>query len=82
MFTGRWFWCDRTLAQSPVSSFDQAEVVWWDQTLSEKRLDAGCQRSVNSSKVLESSFHDRTRPVSADRTLVKVRSQLKWLSGG
>ena len=28
MLTGRWFRCDRTLAQSLVSSFDQGEVVW------------------------------------------------------
>ena len=25
--------CDRTLAQSPVSSFDQGDFVWCDQTL-------------------------------------------------
>ena len=28
MLIRRWFRCDRTLAQSPVSSFDQGEVVW------------------------------------------------------
>ena len=28
MLTGHWFRCDRTLAQSPVSTFDQGEVVW------------------------------------------------------
>ena len=28
MLTEGWFRCDRTLAQSPVSSFDQGEVVW------------------------------------------------------
>ena len=29
---------------------------------------------VNISKVLESSFRDKTHPVSADRMLVRVRS--------
>ena len=33
MLTGRWFQSDWTLAQSPVSSFDQGEIVWCDQTL-------------------------------------------------
>ena len=33
ILTGRWFRCDRTLAQSPVSSFDQGEVIWCDRTL-------------------------------------------------
>ena len=28
MLTGHWLRCDRTLAQSLVSSFDQGEVVW------------------------------------------------------
>ena len=28
MLTGRWFRCDRMLAQSLISSFDQGEVVW------------------------------------------------------
>ena len=33
ILTGRWFWVDRTLAQSPVSSFDQGYCVWFDRTL-------------------------------------------------
>ena len=33
ILTGHWLRCDRTLAQSPVSSFDQGEIVWCDQTL-------------------------------------------------
>ena len=33
MLTGRWFRCDLTLAQSPVSSFDQGDFVWCDRTL-------------------------------------------------
>ena len=81
MLTERWFRCHRMLAQTSVRSFDQADVVWWDRTLSEKRSDTGCQRLVNSSKVSESNFHDRMRSISADWTLVSVRSQLKWLSG-
>ena len=82
MLTGRWFWCDRTLAQSPISSFDQGEVVWCDWTLRGERPDAGCQRPVNSRKVPERENHDRTRLVSADRTLSSVRSQLKhWVLG-
>ena len=36
--------------------------------------DAECQSPVNISKVLESRFHDRTRPISADRMMVRVRS--------
>ena len=64
MLTRRWFWCDRTLAQSPVSSFDQGEFVWCDRTLRGERPDAGCQRSVDSSKVPERQNHDRTCPVT------------------
>ena len=63
MLTGRWFWSDWTLAQSPVSSFEQGEIVWRDQTLRGERSDAGCQRLVDSSKVPERENHDRTRPV-------------------
>ena len=66
MLTEHWFRCDRMLAQSPVSSFDQGEVVWM-------RPDAGCQSPVNSSKVPERENPDRTCPVSADRTLVRFR---------
>ena len=77
ILTGRWLRVDRTLAQSPVSSFDQGEIVWCDRTLRGERPDAGCQRPVDSSKVLERKNLDRTRPVSADRTLASVRSQLK-----
>ena len=36
--------------------------------------DAECQSPINISKVPESHFRDRTRPVSADQTLVRVRS--------
>ena len=67
---------DRTLAQSPVSSFDQGDIVWCDRTLRGERPDAGCQHSVDSSKVPESGFHNQTRPVSADWTLLNVRSPL------
>ena len=34
ILTERWLWGDRTLAQSPVSSFYQGEIVWCDRTLS------------------------------------------------
>ena len=77
MLTECWFRFDRTLAQSPFSSFDQGEIIWCDRMLRGERPDAGCQRSVNSSKVPERENHDQTRPVSADRTLSSVRSQLK-----
>ena len=70
MLTGRWFWCDRTLEQSLISSFDQGEVVWLQP-------DAGCQSLINSSKVSEKENPDRTCPVSADRTLVRF-----WLLTG
>ena len=63
MLTRRWFRCDQTLAQSPVSSFDQGEIVWCDPTLRGERPDAGCQRLVDSSKVLERENRDRTRLV-------------------
>ena len=33
ILTERWLRCDRTLAQGPVSSFDQSEIVWRNQTL-------------------------------------------------
>ena len=55
---------DRTLAQSLISSFDQGKVVWCDRTLRGEQPDAGCQRPVDSSKVLERENHDRTRPVT------------------
>ena len=73
---------DRTLAQSPVSSFDQGGFVWCDRTLRGERPDAGCQRPVDSSKVLERENHDRTRSVSADRTLSNVWSLLYHWSLG
>ena len=64
MLTGRWFRGDRTLAQSPVSSFDQGEIIWCDRTLRGERPNVGCQRPVDSSKVLERENRDRTRPVT------------------
>jgi hypothetical protein len=79
MLTERRFRCDWTLAQSPVSSFDQGEVIWCDRTLRAERPNTGCQRPVDSSKVPESGFRDRTRPVSADRTLLCVRLPLNCL---
>ena len=33
MLTERWFRSDRTLVQSPISSFDQGEIVWRDRML-------------------------------------------------
>ena len=36
----------------------------------------GCLRLVDSREVLERLFLDRTRPVDADRTLVRVQSEL------
>ena len=63
MLTGRWFRCDRTLAHSLVSSFDQGEVVWCDRMLRGERPDVGCKRSVDSSKVPERENRDQTRPV-------------------
>ena len=44
--------------------------------------DTKCQSPINISKVLEGSFCDQTRPVSADWTLASVRSQLKLHRGG
>ena len=61
---GRWLRFDRTLAQSPVSSFDQGEVVWYNRTLRGERPDAECQRPVDSSKVPERENRDRTRSVT------------------
>ena len=82
MLTGRWFQCNRTLAQSLINSFDQGEIIWCDRTLRGERQDAGCQRPIDSSKVLEKENRDRTRPVSADWTLSSVWSQLDhWISG-
>ena len=63
MLTERWFRCDRTLAQSSVSSFDQGDFIWCDRTLRGERPNAGCQHPVDSSKVPERENHDRTRPV-------------------
>ena len=82
MLIGRWFRCDRTLAQCPVSLFDQGDFVWCNRTLRDERSDAGCQLPVDSSKVSERENRDRTCPVSADQTLSSVRSQLKhWVLG-
>ena len=64
--TGRW-------RVSPVSSFDQLKSSGTDQTLSEHGPDIGVQRPVNSREVPEREFSDRTRSVSADRTLVMIR---------
>ena len=64
MLIGRWFRCDRTLAQCPVSLFDQGDFVWYDRTLRGERPDAGCHRPVDSSKVSERENRDRTRPVT------------------
>ena len=55
---------DQTLAQSPVSSFDQGEIVWRDRTLRGERPDAEGQRSIDSSKVPERENCDRTRSVT------------------
>ena len=64
MLIERWFWCDWTLVQSSVSSFDQGEIIWCDWTLRGERPDAGCLRLVDSSKVLERENRDQTRPVT------------------
>ena len=72
MLTGRWFRSDQTLAQGPVSSFDQGDFIWCDRTLRGERPDAGCQRSVDSSKVPERENHDRTRPVTTLTLEVRV----------
>ena len=70
---------DRTLAQSTVSSFDQGEIVWRDRTLRGERPDAGCQRPVDSNKVLERENRNRTCPVSADPTLCNIPDVIKYL---
>ena len=62
MLTERGFRCDRTLEQSPVSSFDRGDFRL-------VRPDAEGQRPVNSSKVQERENRDQTRLVSADQTL-------------
>ena len=36
ILTGHWFRVDRTLAQSPVSSFDQGVFIWHDRTLTDE----------------------------------------------
>ena len=82
MLTERWLRFDQTLVLGPVSSFDQGVFVWCDRTLRVERPDAGCQRSVDSSKVPERKNRDRTRPVSADRTLASIRSHCKHWSLG
>ena len=58
---------------SPVSSFDQLKSSSTDRMLSESGSDAGVLRPINSREVLERDFSDRTRPVNADRTLVRIR---------
>ena len=57
---------------SPVSSFDQLQSSGTDRTLSESGPDAGVLCPVNSKEVSEKDFLDRTRPVGADRTLVRI----------
>ena len=74
MLTGRWFRCDRTLAQSPVSSFDQGEVVWCDRTL-----------KLKSDRTLGASI--RSTPVRFQRAVFmtgRVRSVLtgRWSVSG
>ena len=62
---------DRTLAQGPVSSFDQGDCVWRDRTLivSDRTLMVQCP--VESSKVPEGENPDRRRLISVDRKLVR-----------
>ena len=60
---------DWTLAQSPVSSFDQDVFVWCGRTLRGEVTGHEGQRPVDSSKVPKRENHDRTCPVSADQTL-------------
>ena len=65
MLTGRWFWCDRTQAQSLVSSFDQGEVIWLrPDTREESDRTLRASVWVNSSKVSERKNHDWPRPVT------------------
>ena len=33
MLIERWLRCDQMLMQSPVSSFDQDEIIWYDRML-------------------------------------------------
>ena len=68
MLIERWFWCDWTLVQSSVSSFDQGEIIWCDWTLRGERPDAGCQHSIDSSKVPEREIvTGRVRSVLTER---------------
>ena len=64
--TGRW-------RVSPVSLFDQLKSSCTDRTLSESGPNAGVLRPVNSREVPEREIPDRTRPVSADRMLVRIQ---------
>ena len=45
------------------------------------RSDAGTQRPIEYSKVLERQICDQTRPMAGDRTLASVRSVHCWLNG-
>ena len=81
MLTGRWFWSDRTLAQSPVSSFDQGEIVWCDWTLRGERPDDGCPRPVDTSKVLERENRDRTLAASGHTVITGFRGVVTGASG-
>ena len=78
-WTGHWW---KVIGRSNQEARQQQALVaatgCWTRRCTKRWVakwpDAGCQSPVNISKVLESSFRDRTRPVSADRTLVRVRS--------
>ena len=58
---------------SSVSSFDELKSSSTDRMLSEGPPDAGYQSPINSREVLERLFPDQTRPVGADRTLVRIQ---------
>ena len=68
MLTECWFRFDRTLAQSPFSSFDQGEIIWCDRMLRGERPNTGCQCPVDSSKVPEREIvTGRVRSVLTER---------------
>ena len=65
MLIRHWFRCDRTLAQSLVSSFDQGEVIWLrPDTREESDRTLRASVRVNSSKVSERENHDWPRPIT------------------
>ena len=82
ILTGRWFRVDRTLAQSPVSSFNHGDCVWFDRTLRAcvRSTPVRFQRGKIATRRVWSVLIGRC-PVSSHTLNIGVRGELTGASG-